>query len=285
MDLVGRLDALGGASRLGDVAPTGAARRRMAGLVASGEVLRTSHGCYHLPGCDPAVVAARTVGGSLTCISAAQVHGLGLLRAPELPHVAVAAARHVRPAGCVLHRERPALLTASPHPALRDGPPVVHVAEALARVLRCQDPITAIVAVDSALNGRRCSTAELASLLVGPGSERARSVLAECDGRSVSVLESVARVVLRRDGLTVEPNVHVPGVGIVDLLVEGRVVVELDGFAHHADRRAFAEDRRRDRELVARGYLPVRFTWEDVVTGPGVVVRAVRAALVVSAPL
>jgi len=73
--------------------------------------------------------------------------------------------------------------------------------------------------------------------------------------------------------------VPIAGVGLVDLLVECRVVVELDGFAYHSGRREYREDRRRDRELLAQGYLVLRFTWEDVMRDPGEVVRAVRAAL------
>lgn len=279
MEMAERLAALGGAARAVDLATTGGARRRLAAAVSAGEVIRRPDGCYHLPGCDEAIIAARAVGGLLTCVSAVQVHGLALLTPPDRPHVAVAAWRRRRHPGCVVHREAPALLTADPHPLVPDGPPVVRPTEALARVLRCQEPLVAIAAVDSALNRRVTTAAEVASLLAGPGSALALRVLAECDGRSLSPLESVARVVLRRDGLRVEPNVHIGGVGFVDLLVEDRVVVELDGLGYHGDRRAYREDRRRDRELVARGYVPVRFAWEDVVRDPSAVVRAVRAAL------
>lgn len=56
-------------------------------------------------------------------------------------------------------------------------------------------------------------------------------------------------------------------------------MVELDGFEHHATRRGFAEDRRRDRELVALGYRVLRFTYDEVVGDPGQVATAVIAAL------
>ena len=60
-------------------------------------------------------------------------------------------------------------------------------------------------------------------------------------------------------------------VGEVDLLVGDRVVVEIDGFAHHSDRVAFQEDRRRDRELVAQGYVVLRFTAAEVLRDPALV--------------
>jgi very-short-patch-repair endonuclease len=69
------------------------------------------------------------------------------------------------------------------------------------------------------------------------------------------------------------------GVGDVDLLVEGWVVIECDGYEYHSGRAEFAKDRRRDRILHAGGLVVLRFTYVDIVTDPGCVVRAVRAVL------
>ena len=57
---------------------------------------------------------------------------------------------------------------------------------------------------------------------------------------------------------------EVEGVGEVDLVIEGWVVVELDGYTYHCDEYQFGLDRWRDRRLVARGFLPLRFTRKDV---------------------
>jgi very-short-patch-repair endonuclease len=43
-----------------------------------------------------------------------------------------------------------------------------------------------------------------------------------------------------------------------------RLVVEVDGYQYHSTREAMRNDRRRDRELIALGYRPARFTFEDV---------------------
>jgi very-short-patch-repair endonuclease len=43
-----------------------------------------------------------------------------------------------------------------------------------------------------------------------------------------------------------------------------RVVVDVDGWDTHRTRRAFQEDRRRDRLLRLAGWEPLRFTWQDV---------------------
>ncbi len=41
-----------------------------------------------------------------------------------------------------------------------------------------------------------------------------------------------------------------------------RVIVELDGFAYHRDRRSFERDRDRDVATLVAGYATVRVTWE-----------------------
>ncbi|TAL20866.1 MAG: DUF559 domain-containing protein, partial [Frankiales bacterium] len=58
-----------------------------------------------------------------------------------------------------------------------------------------------------------------------------------------------------------------------------RLVVEVDGFAFHADRASYRNDRRRTNELVLAGWRVLRFSWEDVVGSPDVVVDQVRRAL------
>ena len=69
---------------------------------------------------------------------------------------------------------------------------------------------------------------------------------------------------LEAAGLSFEDGVEIEGVGEVDLVVEGWVVVELDGYTYHCDEYQFGLDRWRDRRLVARGFLPLRFTRKDV---------------------
>ncbi|HSK59759.1 MAG TPA: DUF559 domain-containing protein [Actinomycetospora sp.] len=92
------------------------------------------------------------------------------------------------------------------------------------------------------------------------------AVLRAVDARSESMPESFVRLALAGAGLRVEPQVLVRGVGFVDLLVERLVVVEIDGFAFHADRQAFDADRRRDRSAHAVGLRPLRYTYQDAVT-------------------
>ena len=51
-----------------------------------------------------------------------------------------------------------------------------------------------------------------------------------------------------------------------------RLVVETDGYRWHSSRKAMRRDRARDRELMLAGWRPIRFTYEDVIFEPSIVV-------------
>lgn len=70
------------------------------------------------------------------------------------------------------------------------------------------------------------------------------------------------------------------GVGRVDMVVRGtRIVIEVDGRTYHEDPAAFEEDRRRDAELVARGYVVIRLSYLRVATDWPWCQRIVLAAI------
>jgi very-short-patch-repair endonuclease len=60
---------------------------------------------------------------------------------------------------------------------------------------------------------------------------------------------------------------------------EQRVVVELDGFAAHGTRRAFEDDRAKDRERVAAGWRVVRVTWRQLADDPARIAAQLKALL------
>lgn len=70
---------------------------------------------------------------------------------------------------------------------------------------------------------------------------------------------------LRRGGLGVLPAADLPLVGEVDLLVEGVLVNEIDGYEFHREWSQFRSDRRRDRAALSLGLVSQRFAWEDAV--------------------
>jgi very-short-patch-repair endonuclease len=58
-----------------------------------------------------------------------------------------------------------------------------------------------------------------------------------------------------------------------------RLVVEADGYRYHSSKQARARDARRDRELTAHGWRPVRFTYEEIVFEPETVARELSSLL------
>ena len=58
-----------------------------------------------------------------------------------------------------------------------------------------------------------------------------------------------------------------------------RIAIEVDGRAHHSDRRAFERDRSRQNQLMLMGWLVLRFTWEQITQRPDEVLAAISAAV------
>jgi very-short-patch-repair endonuclease len=58
-----------------------------------------------------------------------------------------------------------------------------------------------------------------------------------------------------------------------------RVVVEVDGYRYHSDRRRFESDRRRDADLQAHGYAVLRVTWRQLRREPLFVAARLAALL------
>jgi very-short-patch-repair endonuclease len=57
------------------------------------------------------------------------------------------------------------------------------------------------------------------------------------------------------------------------------VFIELDGWESHGSKQAFRWDRRRQNQAVILGWLPLRFTWADVVYEPERVAAEVMTVL------
>lgn len=269
----------GGVARWSDLAGTSVTARQLDRLVQAGEVVRVTPGVYARAGVDATLVSACVHRSHVTCVTAAALHGFTVLTVPPVPHLSVPRSRGRTPSRvrrawpAVLHREDGSELSKDARG------PLAAVADALARMLTCVDADAALVTIDSALAARRVTVDQIRACVRGPRQVRALIALRQADGRSQSPTETLARLALTRAGLPTEPAVRIPGVGWVDLLVAGRIVVELDGFAYHSGRAEYREDRRRDRELVRQGYIVLRFTYEDVIRDPQTVVRAVLATL------
>ncbi|TFV89109.1 DUF559 domain-containing protein [Blastococcus sp. CT_GayMR16] len=124
---------------------------------------------------------------------------------------------------------------------------------------------------------------EAATLTSGRGTCRARRAVALADGRAESPPESRLRVILRRAGLTPEPQYVICDpdgnfIARVDLAFpEHRVAVEYDG-AWHGRPGQLARDRKRLNALVAAGWTVLHVTAADL-HEPGALVLGVRTLL------
>lgn len=117
------------------------------------------------------------------------------------------------------------------------------------------------------------------------GNVQRRRLLAVSASGSLSAAEDVFHELMHTtgiDGWIANAPIEVGGrvVALADVLFPAaRVIVEIDGWAAHGTRAAFQRDRSRQNQLVAAGYLVLRFTWADLTERPGYVVATLRRVL------
>ena len=238
-------------------------------------------------GTDEQVIRAARVGGVATATTAARAIGLWTppdpvpgqpvtasafrrgSRPPSRLHVAVpgTAARLRDPddparalgdrSDVVVHWVAPPGLVGTGRD--RIAPPLL----LLAHTFAVQPPERALAVVESALLLRHLRTRDLAALAAMVPAHL-RPILAQASARADSGLETIVRTLLRARGLRVEPLMSIDRVGEVDLLVEGRLLLELDGREFHDDDEAFERDRRRDVEAAIGRYRVLRLSWYQV---------------------
>lgn len=247
----------------------GATDAAIRGAVRRGEVLRLERGVLALPGADPELVAAKQARALLTCVSAAPRFGLWLLKPAAKPHYWHSNGR--RSGACVSHRL----------PLTQPGPSgaVAALPDVLLHALLCLPPLESLVMVESAHNRGAIDLGFLRRHLAGNRCGKARDVVARVERGADSLLETLARVLFRDAGIATETQVWIDGVGRVDFLLEGFLIVEIDGLAFHLEARQFKKDRRRDNSAVAQGLPVLRFFYDDVVFAPEVVLAQVREVL------
>ncbi len=267
------LERWGGAASAHQLRATGVTQRELTAAVASGALLRPRNGRYTSPSAGRPTQVAVSSGSRLSCLSAARSYGLWG-GSDDRVHLVVPphAGRSGRAdAGIVRHWRR-----ASEHPEIWR----VSFADCLRTVVRCADSVTAIAVLDTALASGRVSPYGLERIFTG---ERQASRLLARRARpgSDSGVESILRQCLECRGHRVEQQLQVPGVGRVDLRIDGVLFVEVDGFAFHRDGRAFERDRARDTALALRGMRRLRLAARQILDDPDAAVRAVEGMLAV----
>lgn len=265
------LTVLGGAATWRQLRQAGVGWYALWLAMAEGSIHRVRRGVYALATLPDAVLTALALGGVLSCAAAAVNHGLPVLD-PSCLHVVVPRERRAAGHGVCVHRRD-----------LRSDEQIGVATSLLRTVLDCARELDfrdAVAICDAALRrGLDRESLRLAAVAArGPGSAAIRRVVAASDPRAESPIESCLRLIARQFG-RVDPQVWISGIGRVDLLVNGWLVLEADGFAHHSTREHYRKDRRRNNALAAAGYVVLRFTYEDVLYREDYVVATIRETL------
>jgi very-short-patch-repair endonuclease len=262
-DVVEILQRAGGAVRYADLAALTSGRSIRRALEGD-EITRVAKGVYALPSEPSDLTVAIANGGVLSRQSAAIHHGLEVVTRPLVPHVTISRTQRRRATelACVLHRS--------------ESPAVGNATTPLQTVLECARYLPfgeALAIADSALRLKKVEPAaltEAASACRGPGRAGVLRVAAAADKRAESALESMLRARVLGAGFTgfvpqyrIRDRSFYARVDLADPTL--RIVLEADSFAHHGTRQALRKDCRRYVELAIRGWILLRYSWEDVI--------------------
>lgn len=212
-------------------------------------------------------VRAFVYNASLSCVSAAQIYGLPILmeERPQKTHLSVAYNRGMHASklrrfdDVCIHRE----------PIMSEEERRTHVASigtVLERVLVCMPLKVSLPMLDAARNQGLYDISTLTLPTSGSRVPHLREAALSTD-RARSILETVARLILIDMGLNPQVGVWIEGVGEVDMIILDFIVIEVDGWTFHSSKEQREKDLKRDRELLRRGYVVLRFTYDDVMNG------------------
>lgn len=259
----------------------GMSRRTLARALASGELIRVRRDAYMHADASQIARDAVRIGGRLTCLSLLQALGVFVF-ANTVVHVHIVRGMSrlrsaKRSAGALEPRlNRPQRLhwLRLVRPDDASGA-YVAIVDALAHAVLCQAPRYAIASIDSALNKGLIELADLVDLFaaVPPRFSVLRSLI---DGRAQSGPETLVRLMARTLGCEVELQSWFEGVGYVDLVIDGWLVVECDSKEFHQNWEQQVKDRNRDLALAALGYATLRLTAAQIMYRPAEVLAALQ---------
>ncbi|WP_246084720.1 endonuclease domain-containing protein [Pseudarthrobacter phenanthrenivorans] len=181
------------------------------------------------------------------------------------------ACNHGHGSGFVRHRT----VRFEGHPSL----PVAAVEDVALHALGCLPPPASTAIATSAVRLHGVSAELLARELRADRSGTALRALRELDVRAESIVEVDAQHLFRSNGISYEAQVFLPGIGRVDFLLDGFLIVEIDGFAFHSKREDMLRDRNRNNASAVNGYAVLRYMPEHVWFSPDQVLAEIRAIL------
>lgn len=254
-----------------DLTDAGMSRRAIEAALRDGRLIRLRRDRYARPTAAAEVLHAARIGGRVTCLTLLQMLGIFVL---NVDAVHVHLERNRSRFRAVEHGSRIHWGAASSSPLAH----VTLVAEALRLSVRCQDPRSSLATLDSALHLGFVTLDRLRSIFAGLPA-RFHVLLGLVDGSAESGPETFMRVILRTMGVDFESQVVIPGVGRVDFLVEGWLIIECDSRAFHEGWDKQVADRNRDIAAARLGYVTVRPLASDLIHRPDRIQAALRDIL------
>lgn len=270
IDVAFILRHLGGVARGTTLQAFGCSRSRLSAACRDGRIRRVRPGVFASAEAPEGAITAAAHGGALTCGSALRAKGVWTLETPDQVHVWMGLGgrrHHAQSCGCVAHFT----------PGRMDvGLAPIEVA--LVHAFACYGAEFFFAAFESAWNKRMLSAAARATIRATlPQSARWLVDLARPDAESG--LESLVRLRLHLMGIEVRTQVGIPGVGRVDFVIEGRVILEADGRENHEGATRRHRDLLRDARASDLGFETLRFDYAMILYSWDAVAAAILAAL------
>ena len=250
---------------------TGFSRGDIRTALAAGRLVRSRRGRYADASIGDVFLRAAAHGGRVDCRSLLRQLGVFVLEDPRL-HLQVdrEASRLPEAARDVVRHWRDSAVPVDDLAA--------DIVEALAQAVRCQSPRAAIASLDSAWHRGFVDEQGIADVFAMLPA-RYQVLRTHLDPRSEAGSETLVRLMVRGLGRHVDLQVRIRGVGRVDLVVDGWLIIECDSRAHHSDVAQQVKDRRRDLAAARLGFVTFRVLSEDVHHQPEAVLEAIRALL------
>lgn len=240
-----------------DLHEIGLSGRRITTAVRSGRLIRLRRDRYARPGLPADVERAVRLGGRLGCVSLLKMLGV-FVREADRVHVHVARngsrLRGDPDGSCRVHWE---------YASESEFAHATTLTEAIRQSVRCQDARSALATLDSLVHHRLVTRAELESIFRDLP-RRYQVLLHLVDPTAASGPETFVRVMLRTLGLLYETQVEIRGVGIVDFVVDGWLIIECDSKRFHEGWQKQKQDRHRDIAAARLGYVTVRPLAADI---------------------
>ncbi|MFE7197830.1 hypothetical protein [Microbacterium oxydans] len=152
------------------------------------------------------------------------------------------------------------------------------LADAVSQAVRCQTPRAAVATLDSVLHHGLMTRNEVTAVFDALPA-RFRPLLALSDPSAASGPETFMRLILRALGVAFETQVFIEGVGRVDFLVEGWLIIECDSREFHEGWAKQVDDRRRDMAAVVQGFVTIRPLAADILRADSTVRQTVAAVI------